>query len=260
MRKYTPTQYDVIINREETIVNLLVFIGDYESAVKHQRAALEEISLFDPKALSETDRLELDAWKANIQNDLGWVYLKNNQSRDAIQPLEDARRSDESRSPPPERCKKADRDNQRLGSVYQNLADAYLAEGAYEDALKFAILSQVCRESLASLSPTGDDEHRSVKRKELFEAMKTRAFVLFALGRVDEAREFARKFVKGFVELLDDKVFPDDYLIQVVGGQPLSLNKIIDLAEATSEEDGGGLATPPNGADATSSRKGRPND
>jgi tetratricopeptide (TPR) repeat protein len=260
MRKYDSTQHSLIINREEAIANLLVFVGDYESAVKHQRAALEEISLFDPKAMDETDRLGLEAWKANIQNGLGWVYLKNNQSRNAVQPLEDARQSDEARSHPPERCKKADRDNQRLGSVYQNLADAYLAEGAYQDALKFAILSQVCRESLASLSPNGDNEHESVRRKELFEAMKTRAFVLFALGRVDEAREFARKFVKGFVKLLDYKVVPSDYLVQVVGGQPISLSKIVDLAEATSEDNRGDSVTSQGKAAVISSGKGRPND
>ena len=183
MRKYTPSQYSVIINREEDLAHLLVFIEDYESAIKHQQAALEEVSSFDPKALGADDRVELDAWKANIQNGLGWIYLKNNRSRDAIQPLEEARRSDEARGVPLQRCKKADRDNQRLGSVYQNLADAYLAEGTYQDALKFAILSQVCRESLASLE-SDDDDHKSVMRKELLEAMKTRAFVLFALGRV----------------------------------------------------------------------------
>ena len=67
--------------------------------------------------------------------------------------------------------------------------------------------------------------------------------------------------MKGFVELLDDKNIPDEYSIQVVGGQPISLNKIVDLAEATSEDAGNTSTIQSDNVDATSSQKGhKPND
>jgi tetratricopeptide (TPR) repeat protein len=238
IRKYFPSQHSVIINREEAIAHLQMTMLDSDSAIKHQRAAYEEISLFDRQHMSESDKMELDRWRANIQNGLGWMYVKSGQQIKAVDVLEQARESDESRRSLEDRCKKGDLDDQRLGSVYQNLGDAYLAEGLYEDALRFAIVSQNCREVLAAQASSHDQANSAnpVRSKELLEAMKTRAFALHALGNEIEAREYAEKFVKGFAKILDDNVIPDEFLVQIVGGKEFALGAIVDIPRLLSDE------------------------
>lgn len=207
------SQHQVIANRQIHLGKMLPTWGRHKQAITLMRDALTELEAIKDSVFSADDKLRLQVWKEKVQNNVGWLLIADSQYNESIAVLDNVLRSREERKEHLQ-CGAED----ELVHVYQNLADAKLAVGLADEAVKFSRSVQAC---------LGDQTAKN--SKEWLDSQKTLGLALYSSGKLDEAKTVLTVLVVTFAKELDDNYLDERLLLAVVNGKSISIRDAIDV-------------------------------
>ena len=207
------SQHQVIANRQILLSQMLPTWGRHKEAIALARNAATEIVAIDDSGFSADDKLRLQVWKEKVQNDLAWFLIADGQYNESITVLDKVLKSREERK---EHLQCSTKD--ALVHVYQNLADAKLAVGLVDEAVRFSRNVQACL-----------GEQTKKDSKEWLDSQKTLGLALYGAGQFDEAKKALTDLVITFAKELDDNHLEERLLTATVNGKSTSIRDVIDV-------------------------------
>lgn len=214
LKQYYAQQYPVIANREIALGQMLPRWGQSSQALLVTQDALKQIQTVDVSQAPTKDRRRWEEWQFKVQNDIGWLLINNGRFDEAVPVLQSVLQSRENGHRDSTPCKS---DSEVL-HVYQNIADAYLALGNWNEAIKFS------RKAVSCVADSPDS-------KEWYDAAKTAGLALAGAGQTDEAKKILRDFVVKLAIGLDDNEIAKVSLTATANGKQVSVNDVINVGE-----------------------------
>ncbi|MBM3563698.1 MAG: hypothetical protein FJX48_11265 [Alphaproteobacteria bacterium] len=214
----------------------LAIVGPQESAPSiFQRAIDNSDQLLGSSELSAAMRKQINSIRLVGLNELGWSLIVSQRYRDSITPLMQARDGWLMQRADPKKCDKTRKEDIELATTDQNLADANLAVGNFEDAYKYAHEAVKCRVELGS-------------KHKILESEKSEGFALIYLGDEAAGKALLQKYNDSIRGIRDDDILPEgDKFISgaIIAGKFVPVSQFINSQDKYRSEAPSGLNNTP---------------